>query len=54
MLLNPQRTADSVTFIEETLKGKLYFLCSLESVRVLILYLLVSKKGMHNAAGLFK
>ena len=54
MLVNPQGTADSVTVIEETLEGKLHFLCSLESVRVLILYFLVSKKGTHNVAGLFK
>ena len=25
---NPQETADLVTFTEETLDGKLYFLCS--------------------------
>ena len=44
---NPQGTADSVAFIEEILNGKLHFLCSVENVRVLILNLLVSKKGLH-------
>ena len=29
MWLNPQETGDSVTFTEEILNSKLYFLCSL-------------------------
>ena len=28
---NPQETADSVTFTDETINGKLHFLCSVSS-----------------------
>ena len=31
MWSNPQETADLVTFTEETLNGKLHFLCSVKS-----------------------
>ena len=35
---NPQKTADLVTFTEEILNGKLYFLCSVYSDTVALFY----------------
>ena len=40
---NPQETADLLTFTEEVLNGKLHFLCSVVSVILEILYLLLSR-----------
>ena len=38
MWLNPQETADLVTFTGETLNGKLHFLCSDNCVHVRLFY----------------
>ena len=42
MLSNPQETADLVKFTEEILNGKLLFLCSVVSYRILVIKLIKS------------
>ena len=46
MLLNPQETADLVTFTEENLNGKLQFLCSV-ICWIEILILLCEDKNLY-------
>ena len=52
MRLNPDETADLVTFTEETLSGKLHFLCSVCTLMILYIYFDAELKSLDR--GVFR